>query len=217
MPESIFSDKKHVVVEGPIGVGKSSLSKKIVDTFGGQLLLEKPDENPFLQRFYTAPERFGLATQLFFLFQRVKQFAELEEQGDHINWPIVADFMIDKDPIFAELTLNSEELPIYRQVYESLSIDRVTPDLVIYLQAPVNVLQQRIKKRNIDYELKIADGYLEALSNAYTNFFHRYNSGPLLIVNAAQFNPIDNDEDFDALIEQASKIDAGKHFFNPLA
>ncbi len=216
MPEGTFLDKKHIVIEGPIGVGKSSLSNKIVDRFGGHLLLEKPGENPFLQRFYKAPECFSLPTQLFFLFQRVKQFAELVEHESHVSRPVVADFMIDKDPIFAELTLNNDELPIYRQVYESLSVDHVQPDLVIYLQAPVSVLQQRIKKRNIDYELKIADTYLQALSDSYTNFFHRYNAGPLLIVNAAQFNPINNDGHFDALIDQMSKVEAGKHFFNPL-
>lgn len=217
MQKDSFFNKKHIVIEGPIGVGKSSLSQKMVDKFGGHLLLEKPAENPFLKRFYKSPERFSLATQLFFLFQRVQQLAEIDEQAKHLARPVIADFMIEKDPIFAELTLNAEELPIYQQVYNSLSIDQTQPDLVVYLQAPVEVLQQRIKKRNIAYELKIADNYLSELSTAYTEFFHRYTAGPLLIVNAAEFNPIDDEADFDALMAQISKITAGKHFFNPLS
>jgi len=125
--------------------------------------------------------------------------------------------MIEKDPIFAELTLNAEERALYQQVYNSLSVDQTSPDLVVYLQAPVNVLRQRIKKRNIKYEQKIENTYLEQLSNAYTDYFHRYSTAPLLIVNAGEFNPIDNDTHFAALMAQINKINAGKHFFNPMS
>lgn len=217
MPGGQKLSKQHIVIEGPIGVGKSSLSKKVVDTFGGRLFLEKPADNPFLERFYQAPERYGLATQLFFLLQRVEQLAELNAEQEHNKAAVVADFMIEKDPIFAELTLNKEELSLYQQVFHNLDVGRAQPDLVVYLQAPVKVLQQRIKKRNIKYELNIDNAYLERLSTAYTEYFHRYTAAPLLIVNAAEFNPIDDETHFVALMNHIEKIQAGKHFFNPLS
>ncbi len=209
-------NKSHIVIEGPIGVGKSTLCRKIVDVFGGQVFMEKPAENPFLQKFYKDSKQYGLATQLFFLFQRIQQMTDLDSEASALKKPIVADFMIEKDPIFAELTLQEQELALYRQVYESLSVDSTKPDLVVYLQAPVKVLKQRIKKRNIAYEQKIGDDYLARLCEAYTDFFHRYSTAPLLIVNAAEFDPISNDQHFAALVTQISKIQAGKHFFNPL-
>ncbi len=217
MHKKFSLNKKHIVIEGPIGVGKSSLSKKIVETFGGSLFLEEPAENPFLERFYKSSERYGLPTQLSFLLHRVNQLRELAALDPKPTEPLIADFMIEKDPIFAQLTLSDEELVLYQDVFANLSIPRIRPDLVIYLQAPVKVLQQRIKKRNISYELKINDGYLERLSTAYTNYFHEYIGAPLLIVNAAEINPIDNQAHFQALMEQIAKINAGKHFFNPLS
>lgn len=202
--------RKKIILEGPIGVGKSSLSAKLARSFNAELLLEKPAENPFLERFYKSPAEFSLATQLFFLFQRVKQCEE------SISDSIIADFMLAKDPIFASLTLNQEELKLYQQVYDSLSIGESKADLVIYLQAPVPVLKQRIKKRGIKYEQKIDDDYLQRLSDAYTDYFHTYQESPLLIVNAAEINPIDNEQHYQVLLEQIESVDAGKHFFNPL-
>jgi len=161
-----------------------------------------------------------LSTQLFFLLQRVEQVTELralQAVASADQGMVVADFMIEKDPIFAQLTLNAEELSLYQQVFDNLTIEKSRPDLVVYLQAPVKVLQQRIKKRNIKYELKIDNAYLERLSNTYTDYFHRYSDAPLLIVNAAEFNPIDDDVHFQALMAQVAKIKAGKHFFNPLS
>ena len=201
---------KKIILEGPIGVGKSSLSAKLARSFDAELLLEKPAENPFLERFYKSPAEFSLATQLFFLFQRVKQCEESTADS------IIADFMLAKDPIFANLTLNEEELKLYQQVYDSLSIGESNPDLVIYLQAPVPVLKQRIKKRGIKYEQKIDGDYLQRLSDAYTDYFHAYQASPLLIVNAADINPLDNDDHYQALLEQIESVEAGKHFFNPL-
>jgi deoxyadenosine/deoxycytidine kinase len=206
---------KNITIEGPIGVGKSSLSNKLAESFGAALMLEKPAENPFLERFYKTPKVYSLATQLFFLFHRVQQLTETKEQRRE-GVGQIADFMIAKDPIFAELTLDTDEISLYRQVYKSLSIDAPKPDLMIYLQAPVEVLQKRIRKRNIKYEQSIEAKYLQALSDAYTEYFHHYAESPLLIVNAANINPIDNDDHYQALLTHIKQIDAGKHFFNPL-
>lgn len=215
--DSLKVNKNHIVIEGPIGVGKSSLCRRMLAECGGSLFLEKPVENPYLERFYRAPGQYSLQTQLFFLLQRVEQMTELRRDFDCKGQPIFADFMIEKDPIFAELTLNEEDLALYRQVYSSLKVEKTKPDIVVYLQAPVKVLQQRIKLRNNRFEQKIADSYLEKLSNAYTEYFHRYNDAALLIVNAAEFNPLKNDNHFQALMEQINRTEAGKHFFNPLA
>lgn len=213
--------KQNIVIEGPIGVGKSSLSRKIVDTFGGRLFLEKPAENPFLERFYQKPKQYSLPTQLYFLMQRVQQLADLNalqaaESGADKTM-VVADFMIEKDPLFAQLTLDEEQMDLYQKVFDHTTIDKLVPDLVIYLQAPVKVLQQRIKKRNIKAELNIDNAYLERLCSIYADYFHRFIEAPLLIVNAAEFNPIENDHHFSALMSQVEKIQAGKHFFNPLS
>lgn len=210
MPKQVIH--RSIVVEGPIGVGKSSLTHKLADTFNLPTLLEKPAENPFLERFYKAPKQHALPTQLFFLFQRVQQLSELRKDEGY-----VADFMLSKDPIFAGLTLSEEELQLYQKVYASLSIDAPKPDLTVYLQAPVNVLQQRIKKRRIKFEQGMDASYLQKLSDAYTDHFHRYIESPLLIVNAAEFNPIDNVTHYQNLVEQIHHIEGGKHFFNPLA
>lgn len=215
LPNSNNPARKYIVIEGPIGVGKSSLAKKLADTFGSSILLERPGENPFLQRFYKSPKRFALPAQLFFLFQRVRQLAALKQE-DLFSPGRVADFMIEKDPLFAQVTLDDEEYRLYQQVYQNLAVDAPQPDLVIYLQAPVEVLMQRIKKRRVKYEQGIDPNYLQRLSDAYTGFFHRYNDAPLLIINAAKINPIDNEQHYAALLERIGQIDAGKHFFNPL-
>jgi len=210
------SSSKYIVIEGPIGVGKSSLAKKLAASYGASLMLEKPKENPFLERFYKSPKRFALPTQLFFLFQRVQQIADMK-QDDMFTPGRIADFMIEKDPLFAQVTLSDDEFRLYQQVYQNLTIDARQADLIIYLQAPVNVLQERIKKRRVKYEMSIDDAYLQRLSDAYTTFFHRYNDTPLLIVNAAQINPVVNESHFTALVKHIDRVDAGKHFFNPLA
>ena len=205
---------KFIIVEGPIGVGKSSLTKKLAATFNSSILLEKPSDNPFLERFYKSPKRFALPTQLSFLFQRVLQLSDLKQE-DLFQPGRVADYMIQKDPLFAQITLGDDEFRLYQQVYQNLNLDNPEPDLVIYLQAPVEVLQQRIKKRRIKYEMDIDSNYLQRLSDSYTTFFHRYDESPLLIVNAAKINPIDNEEHYQALVKHISQIKAGKHYFNP--
>ena len=204
------------MVEGPIGVGKSSLASKLAESLGSAKLLEKPGDNPFLRRFYASPKRFALPTQLFFLFQRVRQLADLKQE-DLFSPGRVADFMIEKDPLFARVTLDDEEFRLYQQVYQNLTIDAPQPDLVIYLQAPAEVLLARIRKRRVKYEQNMELFFLQRLIDSYTTFFHRYTQASLLIVNASTFNPIDNEQHYSALLEQIARVDGGKHFFNPLA
>lgn len=208
-------DRKYIVVEGPIGIGKTSLVKKLADSLGSAMLLEKPSDNPFLARFYKSPKRFALPAQLFFLFQRVRQLTDLKQE-DMFTPGRVADFMIDKDPLFARVTLDDEEFRLYQQVYQNLTIDAPEPDLVIYLQAPAEVLLERIRKRRVKYEANMDLAYLQRLVDSYTTFFHRYSQAPLLIVNASNFNPIENEAHYAALLAHLAKIDGGKHFFNPL-
>ena len=215
MEVSAATAGKYIVIEGPIGVGKSSLCRKLATTFDSPLLLEKPAENPFLARFYKSPKRYALPTQLFFLFQRVRQLSNLKQE-DMFSPGRIADFMLDKDPIFAQMTLDDDEFRLYQQVFTNLAIDQPDPDLMVYLQAPVNVLQERIRKRGIKYEQDIDANYLQRLSDAYTTYFHRYSKTPLLIVNAADINPIENEAHYQALLQHIDRIDAGKHFFNPL-
>lgn len=205
-----------IVIEGPIGVGKTSLARRLADAMGGALLLERPEENPFLERFYHSPRRYALPAQLYFLFQRSRQLQELR-QGDMFSPTQVADFLLAKDTLFASLTLDDDELYLYQQVYAQLSPRSPTPDLVVYLQAPVDTLLKRIRQRGVAYELSIEPEYLERLVEAYTRFFHTYNDSPLLIVNATDINVVDSDADFDTLLEYIHGIRSGRHFFNPLA
>lgn len=203
-----------VVVEGPIGVGKTSLAERLAARFGTELLLEGPEENPFLERFYQDPKGAALPTQLFFLFQRAQQIQSLR-QSDIFQPVRVSDFMLDKDRLFAELTLDADELNLYQQVYDKLALDAPDPDLVVYLQAPVETLMGRIGRRGIAYEQAIERSYLERLSDAYTRFFYDWHRSPLLIVNTADINPIDDDRDFELLFEEICKVKSGRHFFNP--
>jgi len=207
---------RFIVVEGPIGVGKTTLARKLAETFGGDLLREQAEENPFLERFYQDPKGAALPTQLFFLFQRTKQMQQLR-QGDMFQAPLqVTDFLLEKDRLFAELNLDDDELKLYDQVYQNLSLQAPRPDLVIYLQAPVEILQRRISKRGIRHEQRITNDYLERLSNAYVSFFCSYNGAPLLIVNASEIDLVDSEPDFDALVKQIFAITRGRHFFNPI-
>jgi deoxyadenosine/deoxycytidine kinase len=206
----------YVVVEGPIGVGKTSLARRLADFFGCDLLLEQPAENPFLERFYRSREHYALPTQLYFLFQRARQVRNLR-QGDLFRSGRIADFMLEKDPLFARLTLDEDELRLYEQVYSQLSPEITPPDLVVYLQAPVDVVMERIRRRGIDYELAINRDYLQQISEAYTQFFYSYTRSPLLIINASEINFVESDNDFAELVEQIARIRSGRHFFNPLA
>jgi len=205
---------RYIAVEGPIGVGKTTLTKNLAKTFNYDTLLEQAEDNPFLKRFYAKEKNAALPTQLFFLFQRVQQISELR-QADMFNPVRVADFLIEKDQLFAEVTLSEEELRLYQQVYDHLTIDAPTPDLVIYLQASVDVLLDRIQQRGVRAEQAIDSDYLERLNDAYTRFFHFYDSAPTLIVNASEIDWVNNPEDYRELVNYMLDITSGRHYFNP--
>ena len=206
---------KYIVIDGPIGVGKTTLAQKLATSFGSDLILEGPEDNPFLEQFYNDPKGAAFQTQLFFLFQRAKQLQDVNQ--DDMFQPIrIADYLIDKDRLFAELTLTPDEYKLYLQVYEHVTVNMPVPDLVIYLQAPVQVLQKRIANRGRNYEKTINNSYLNKLGEGYARFFHDYNDSPLLIVNAEDMNFADNESDYMQLIEQISKHQHGRQYFNPL-
>jgi len=204
----------YIVVEGPIGVGKTTLANKLATSFGSDLLLEGADENPFLEKFYDDPKAAALPTQLFFLLQRARQLKEMK-QSDMFNPVRVADFLIEKDRLFAELTLDSDELELYEQVYNSLTLDVPSPDLVVYLQAPVEVLLERIQKRGLKNERFIEAAYLQRLCDSYIQFFYQYNNAPLLIVNAADIDFANNDADYELLHQRITEVQSGRNYFNP--
>ncbi len=209
-----MDNPRYIVIEGPIGVGKTTLAKKLAESFGSELLLEGAGENPFMQRFYENPRAAALSTQLFFLLQRARQMQELR-QGDMFNPVRIADFLMEKDRLFAELTLDDDELKLYEQVYEQLTIDVPRPDLVVYLQAPVEVLLNRIENRGIHHERLIEAAYLQRLSDAYVEFFYNYSEAPLLIVNAADIDFANNPNDYEQLLQRLKSMTSGRHFYNP--
>jgi len=205
---------KYIAVEGPIGVGKTTLANKLAETFNYDVLLEQPSENPFLESFYKNPSQSALAAQLFFLFQRMQQIQDLKQRS--LFEPVrVADFVIEKDRLFAEVNLSKEEMQLYDKVYDHLTIDAPTPDLVIYLQAPVDVLLDRINRRGNPNEKYLTADYLEKLNEAYSKFFLYYESAPLLIVNAAGINLHDSESDYEMLVDNIMSNPKGKNFLNP--
>jgi deoxyguanosine kinase len=210
-----MTESRYIVIEGPIGVGKTSLARRLAESLGGELLLEQAGDNPFLERFYRNPREAALPTQLFFLFQRVRQIEDLR-QADIFSDIKIADFLIEKDRLFAQINLDRHELNLYDQVYASMDVSPPEPDLVVYLQAPVDTLLFRIAHRGIDYEQRMGRNYLERLNEAYAKFFHDYDDAPLLIVNAATIDPINNDEHYNVLLDEIRRIQSGRHFFNPI-
>ena len=204
---------RYLVVEGPIGCGKTSLAQKLGQRLGASLLLEDPKANPFLPLFYRDMRRYALPTQLFFLFQRVGQLEGLK-QPDLFEKPTVADFTLAKDPLFARLTLDDAEFQLYSRIYEHVRPRAPVPDLVIYLQASVETLHQRVRKRGDPVEGAIDADYLRRLSEAYTTYFHGYSDSALLIVNSERLNFVDKAEHLDLLIERINAMRGGREFFN---
>jgi deoxyguanosine kinase len=204
-----------IVIEGPIGVGKSSLARRLCASSGAEAVLEQAAENPFLERFYRNPRDGALPAQLYFLFQRAQQLAALNQQ-DMFAPLRVADYLLEKDRLFARVTLDDAEFGLYEQVYAKLDVQAPKPDLVVYLQAPVDVLLERIAKRGIRYEQQIERAYLERLNEAYAQFFHEYEAAPLLIVNAASIDPINNQPDYDELLAAIQRMKRGRLYYNPL-
>ena len=205
---------RFVTVEGPIGVGKTTLAHRLAEHFGYPTLLEPSTDNPFLDRFYREGRRHALPTQLYFRLNRARQMAEAP-QDDLLGPTVVADFLLEKDDLFARMTLDENEYALYRQIYEALDLRAPRPDLVIYLQAPVDVLLARIRRRGISYEREIESDYLETLNRAYTEFFHYYDAAPLLVINAAEIDFAHNDAHFEALLVQLEHMDGLRQYFNP--
>lgn len=204
----------YIAVEGVIGVGKTTLARRLAASFNYEMLSEDADDNPFLEKFYDNQRQSALATQLFFLFQRAKKIADLRQQD--IFQPVrVADFLMEKDPLFARITLDANEYDIYEKVYQQLTIDAPVPDLVIYLQASTDILLQRIEQRGIPYEQRIDAAYLEQLNDVYSQFFLYYDKAPLLIVNASMIDLVDNESDYSQLVDYLLDIRSGRHYFNP--
>ena len=207
---------KYIVIEGPIGVGKTSLSNKLALEWDAELILENVDDNPFLSKFYKNPREVSLQTQLYFLLTRTRQVQSFKQQ-DIFSQTRVSDFMLQKDRLFAQVTLNNEEYDLYDQLYSYMAVDIPKPDLLIYLQAPANVLMKRIKKRGRNFEKYINTEYLERLNSMYLKFFSNYEGSLLLIVNAEDIDFVNNAIDYKNLLDKIYSIDKGRHYFNPLA
>lgn len=204
---------RYIVVEGPIGAGKTSLARKLAEKSGSTPLLEDPGANPFLPGFYTDNARYALPTQLFFLFQRINQVRDLN-QADLFRRATVADFILDKDPLFARLTLNDDELSLYQQIYAQMKPQAAVPDLVIYLQASTETLIERVKRRAVSYERTISEDYLLKLAESYARFFYQYDAAPVLIVNSEHLNFVDAPADFDLLLERIAAMRGAREFFS---
>ena len=214
MPPRESRVPRYIAVEGPIGAGKSTLAKRLAETFGHQTMLEEAADNPFLEAFNRQRSKNALATQLYFLFQRVRQL-DLLRQDDLFESGRVADYLIEKDRLFAEINLAADEFGLYQMIFDRVMPSAPRPELVIYLQAPVDILFERIQRRGIAFEQMIERRYLEQLNEAYSQFFHFYDDAPLLIVNAASIDFANDDKHYTELVEYLLQVGPGRHYFNP--
>jgi deoxyadenosine/deoxycytidine kinase len=207
---------RYIAIEGPIGVGKTALARRLADSLSATLVLEEVEQNPFLERFYRDGPSAALPAQMFFLFARARQIEDLR-QSDLFSSVQISDYLFTRDRLFAELNLDPEELKLYDQIAESLAVEAPVPDLVIYLQASVDSLLQRLARRDASHDRFVERAYLERLTDAYARFFHAYDDSPLLIVNASEIDPVNNDADYERLFQQIESTTGGRHFFNPVA
>jgi deoxyadenosine/deoxycytidine kinase len=207
---------RYIVIEGPIAVGKTSLAHRLADVFGARVVLEESEENPFLRRFYDNPEKYAFAAQIFFLLNRYRQQAELK-QLELFEQSIVADYLFAKDQIFARLNLDSDEFSLYQQIYRMLDARIVRPDLVIYLEARGDVLWKRLRRRDREYERRVAPAYLERVAEAYRQFFHNYNESPLLVVQSSGIDFVENPADFADLVKEIEGVRRGVQHYVPLS
>ncbi len=210
------TEPRYVVVEGPIGVGKTSLAERLAERLQARALLEVADDNPFLSRFYQDPRRFAFQTQLWFLLNRFRQQQELA-QVDLFHQTLVTDYLFAKDKIFAYLTLEDHELALYERVHSLLQVQVRWPDLVIFLQASTEALLQRIARRGKPYERELDRKYLEELNAAYTHFFFHYTASPLLVVNTSEIDFVNHPEEFEDLVKEIRAAQAGTRYYVPLA
>jgi deoxyadenosine/deoxycytidine kinase len=214
MKKNLLESANYIVIEGPIGVGKTSLARRLAEHLDAECLLEQPETNPFLNRFYQDQQRYALQTQLFFLFHRLDQLRGLA-QPELFPRTLVSDYLLEKDPLFAALTLNEDEYKLYRQIYDRLSLPaRVAPDLVIYLQASPETLIARVRRRGIEIERRISDDYLTLLGESYTRFFHAYSDAPVMVVNSEHLNFVESDEDFQLLVQRLENMRGHREYFN---
>ena len=204
---------RYIAVEGPIGVGKTSLAKRLAELTGADLLLENADENPFLARFYEDRKRYALPTQLFFLLARTDQVSSLAQAG-LFSPIIVADFLVEKDTLFAQANLDEAEYKLYQKLHADLNPQTPAPDLVIYLQASTDVLMERIRRRSRKYERNLSENYIADLGRIYSEFFYHYDAAPVLMVNSERLNFADKDEDFELLLKRIRNMRGSREFFN---
>jgi deoxyadenosine/deoxycytidine kinase len=218
MEQSIIinPETKYIAIEGPVGSGKTSLAKKMANHLDGKLILEQPETNPFLENFYKDPRSNALPTELSFLFQRSKLLEDINQEDLFTNINIT-DFIFEKDNIFTEINLTQEEIELFKNVKDSLKVSHPSPDLVVYLQAPVEVLLSRIRMRSPSVDLLIDGSYLEKIADSYAKYFYYYDDSPLFIVNAENIDPINNDDHFEMLFSELQNVKFGKHFFNNTA
>lgn len=204
---------RHIAIEGPIGAGKSSLARRLAAHLGAELMLEKAEENPYLERFYADVPGYAFQTQVFFLFQRMRQVRELAQPG-LLAPAVVSDFILAKDALFARMNLSDEEYHLYSQMYAQVSAQLPQPDLVVWLQATPPTLIQRIKQRGIVMEQRISPEYLQKLCDAYADYFQSFDGAPLMVVNSENFNPVERDADFHALVDALAQFRGARAMFD---
>lgn len=214
MKNNLLESVRHIAVEGPIGVGKTSLARRLAEHLDADLLLEQPEANPFLARFYQNPRRYALQTQLCFLFQRLDQMRELAQPG-LFSRAVISDYLMEKELLFASLTLDDDEYSLYRQIYDRVSREvPPAPDLVIFLQAGPETLVSRVRRRGIDMERKIDNDYLTRLGESYTRFFHDYTAAPVMVVNSEHLDPVGDPDDFRLLVQRIGTMHGTREYFN---